>query len=82
MARGEGEREEAWPDEAEVAPRSDWCRAVRGSKSRAGARREVEVGDGGEGRGEEDDGASGEDKDSRFTIMAGQGREEEEGAGS
>lgn len=81
MARGDGEREEAWPDEAEVA-RSDWCRAVRGSKSKTGARREAEVGEGGEGRGEDDDGASGEDKDSGFTIIAGQGKKEVVGAGS
>lgn len=40
MARGEGEREDAWPEDD--PPLSDWCRAVRGSRSKAGAGRNVE----------------------------------------
>lgn len=48
MARGEGESEEAWPEED--PPLSDWCRAVRGSKSKAGAGREEEDSAEGEGR--------------------------------
>lgn len=78
MARGEGEREEAWPEEAEA--RSDWCRAVRGSKSKAGAGRKEEVGEGGEERGEDGERAAGGDwDDSGSTVMVGQ--EEEGGAG-
>lgn len=55
MARGEGETEEVWPEDP---PLSDWCRAVRGSKSKAGAGREVEGRAGGEGR-EEGEGRHG-----------------------
>lgn len=48
MARGEGDREEAWPEED--PPLLDWCRAVRGSRSKAGAGMEVEDRAGGVGR--------------------------------
>lgn len=47
MARGDGESEDAWPEED--PPLSDWCRAVRGSRSKAGAGRELEGKAGGEG---------------------------------
>lgn len=47
MARGEGESEEAWQDDD--PPLSDWCRAVSGSRSKAGVVREVEGRAGGEG---------------------------------
>lgn len=89
MARGEGEREEAWPEED--PPLLDWCRAVRGSRSRAGAGGGVEdraggVGrGGGEGRDGDEDGeraATGDwdaIEDSDSIVMAGQ--EEEEDAG-
>lgn len=50
MARGDGEREEAWPEDD--PPLSDWCRAVSGSRSRAGAGREE--GDRGDGDATED----------------------------
>lgn len=62
MARGEGESEEAWPDDE--PPLSDWCRAVSGSKSKAGAGREQEGRAGGEeGRKGEQGREEGEDGD-------------------
>lgn len=86
MARGEGDSEDAWPEED--PPLLDWCRAVRGSRSRAGAGGETEEagGMGGEGRhgGEEEVRAAGGDghterQDSDSMVMAGQ--EEDEAAG-
>lgn len=78
VARGEGEREDAWPEEE--PPLLDWCSAVRGSRSKAGAGREVEDEAGREGRdGERTAGEVKEDSDSM--VMAGQAEEEEEDPG-
>jgi len=75
VARGEGEREEAWP--GEEPPLLHWCRAVRGSRSNAGAGREGE-----EGRGEDGErAATGDWQGVKEDSMVMDGKEEEEEAG-
>lgn len=81
MARGDGEREAAWPEEGSPLP--VWCGTVRGSRSKAVAGSEMEHKTGGEGieEGEEGDGseeeerAEGEDLRNKggsdSTVMAG-----------
>lgn len=73
MARGEGARDDAWPEEE--PPLSGCCKAVRGSKSRAGAAREG--GDRGEEGGRT---AKGEREVSGSTVMAGLKEEVASGA--
>lgn len=66
MARGEGEREEAWPEEE--PPLLKWWGTLKGSKSKMVAGRELEVMTGGEG------GLAGAERtteDSVSMVMAG-----------
>lgn len=69
MARGEGDREEAWPEEE--PPLSGWFRAVRGSRSNVGAEGEElrEEGTDGETTAEATWGLK---EDSKSTVMSGQ----------
>lgn len=86
MVRGEGESEDAWPEEE--PPFSDWCRALMGSRRKPGARvvagrAEGKEGKGGDGKEEGEERAevgdwTGVNTDSESTVMAGQGEEEAE----
>lgn len=69
MARGEGEREEAWPEED--PPLLNWWGTLKGSKSKMVAGREVMTGgEGGQG-GERVAGAERTTEDSVSMVMAG-----------